>query len=255
MKNWNIFIITHKHIFQKMYEGDPLFSQDNYKFINISDQVLDECYTQKYSIINMHEMQDFIPLGVEYAESEAIYNLYKNARYYQALDFVGFLHYDKELKLHTGKNNITERINNYLHDKQKAHISFCAHDMAFIHSQSIMADPNRPYTLIGKGKNCIDYILSDFNSFFNTKFTLKSLLSRKNINMESCFLIDTPTFIKMMQFCAYIIESKKLEIFDPSHQQRFQGQLLERYFGVFLALEYDEFLNLSLPHHPNLKLI
>lgn len=253
MSKWNIFVVTHKHIFDSMYTGDPLFSQDNFKFVNVAAHKLDDSYLQKYQVLNLIELPVFLPLGPQYAESEAIYNIYKNKSYYQNFNFIGFLHYDRELVLNNGQRNITEQINHHLQGRTNAHISFSTYPTRGIYDQKVLADETQPETLNGDGVNCIDYIIKDYNDYFKTNYSLSDLWQRGWLNLDSGFLIDIATFEKMMQFCAVIIESRKLEAFDTLHRYRLPGGLLERYYGVFLAFEYPEFLDLSLPHHRHLK--
>lgn len=250
---WKIFVVTHKHIFNNMYSGDSWFSPEHYTFINVAEKKLAENYLQKYEVLNQNELPNYKPLGPQYAESEAIYNIYNHRNYYQNLDYIGFLHYDRELLLNNGQRNVSELIHYYLQNKQKAHISFSTYPVSGIYAQKVLADANQPETITGDGLNCIDYILNDYNLYFRTHYTLNDLFQKSWLNLDSCFLIDTPTFTKMMQFSAWIIESRKLEIFDTLHRNRLQGGLLERYYGVFLAFEYNDFLDLTLPHHRHLK--
>lgn len=189
-------------------------------------------------------------MGKHWAESEGIYNIWRSG-IYKELDFIDFLHYDKELRLIKGcgnKTNITKRIGKYLCNKSRAHISFECHSMKMDYEQRIMADVTRPNELMGNGVNCYDYILSDYNEYFHTAYTLKDIFRHKAINLCSCFLIDTNTFDKMMQFFDWIVQSHRLEVFDTEHNYRFQGGIAERYFGIFLLLEYKKYKDLSLVH-------
>lgn len=251
---WKIFIATHKKIYDKMYQGDYKFNNEQYVFLNVgqSDK-LDN--SEKYHVINQKELPNFVSLGKWWAESEGIYNIWRSG-IYKSLDFVGFLHYDKELCLTEKRlfhrRNITQRIGKYLlENPNRAHISFETHDIQRDYNQHILADVNQPDTLQGEGNNCYDYILKDYNDYFKTSYTLEDLLNRKEINLCSCFMMDTNTFEKMMKFWDSIVMSKKLEQFDTKHQYRIQGGLAERYFGVFLAFEYEEMEDISLIHHYN----
>lgn len=253
LANWNIYVITHQYIFESLYAGDPNFSK-YVKFVNVRPQKLSDHYSLTYTVLNLHEMPSYIPIGAQYAESEAIYNIYKNPYLYENLDFIGFIHYDHELLLNTGERNISTRINDYLRKHPtSAHISFATFSVIWDYFQHIMADEAQANTLKGNGRNCYDYILSDYNQYFKTQYTLSDLLNRTKINVCSSFLIDVNSFIKMMGFCSQIIESQKLNLFDTQRLYRLQGQLMERYFGVFLAFEYQKFLDLSLHHHYHLK--
>lgn len=251
-KKWTVYITTHKNIFPELYSKDSNFNSSNYKFINISSNPL-KITNQLFHVINLPKEPGYIPMGDYYYDSRVIYNIYKNQRFYEGLDFIGFLHYDFEFKLPDGSGNVTKKINKYLRDKTKAHISFSTHNIQMIYNQRILADEKQPNTLSGSGYNCIDYILNDYNNYFHTSYTLNDLYQKHDVNMCSCFLIDVHRFIKMMKFISSIIESKKLKVFDRQHILKIHGHLLERYFGVFLMLKYDQFLNLPLPHLGHLK--
>ena len=251
--NWKIYIVGHNGVHDWMYENDKDFNSNNYTVLDVGQERFN--VSDRYSIIRQNEFSNYQSLGKWWAESEGIYNVWKN-KIYENLDFVGFIHYDKELKLLRRKlfslrTNITHRINEYLKDKTKAHISFKTHHPKLDYNQRIMADESQPNTLVGDGVNCYDYILNDYNDYFRTNYTIKDIFQKNTINLCSCFMIDVLTFEKMMKFWDHIVCSRKLEIFDTYHQHRLQGGLAERYFGVFLMFEYDKMLDLSIVHHYN----
>lgn len=253
--NWKIYIAAHKAIQDSMYVNDRRFNNENYTIINVgsADRIENQ---EKYSCINQYMLENCAELGKQWAESEGIYNIWRS-KIYKELDFIGFLHYDKELRL-VKRNllghqptNITERIEKYLSGKTRAHISLETHDIVEDYAQKILADATKPNVLTGEGTNCYDYILADYNEFFGTHYSLDQLLQKKKINLCSCFLIDIAGFEKMMGFFDWIVSSRKLDIFDTEHRNRIQGGLAERYFGVFLAFEYEKSKDLSLIHHWN----
>lgn len=253
--NWKIYIAAHKAVHDSMYENDPEFNTENYIILNVGSSVKME-NEDKYSHLNQRSLNHYKELGKQWAESEGIYNIWRS-KIYKSLDFVGFLHYDKELKLikkdlfGRQRTNITERIQKYLQGKTRAHISFETHDIVKDYQQKILADITKPNVLAGDGLNCYDYILGDYNTFFQTNYLIDDLFEKKKINLCSCFLIDIAGFEKMMGFFNWVVLSGKLDSFDTEHENRLQGGLAERYFGVFLAFEYDECKDLSLIHHYN----
>lgn len=257
-KKWKIFIVAHDKIYDDMYCNDKLFNNDNYCFLNVGTKK-ELTNSEHYCCINQKELKNFISLGKWWAESEGIYNLWRSGLT-EDLDFVGFSQYDKEHRL-IQKNifgrqscNITRRINKYINNRKKAHICLEAHIPSFDYKAEILADESQPNTFTGEGTNCYDYILNDYNLYFSKNYSIQDFLSKDKINLCSSFLIDTVTFNKMMLFWDSIIKSGKLNIFDTEHLHRLQGGLAERYFGLFLAFEYSEMLDLSTIHHWNSNL-
>lgn len=256
-KKWKIFIVSHESIYDKQMAGDRKFNNENYCFLNVGS--LEKLKnSDKYYCINQKDLNNYLPLGKFWAESEGIYNIWRSG-IYKELEYIGFLHYDIEFRLWKKNRmresfylgtatNITSRISRYIKNKNKCHISFQTYNTKADYEQKIMADTERPNELVGEGKNCYEYILEDYNEFFGTQYTIEDLLVKENINLCSCFLIDIKTFDKMMNFFDWIVSSHKLESFDTEHKYRFQGGMAERYFGIFLLLEYDEMLDLGLVH-------
>ena len=250
--NWKIYIISHSELYDEMYAHDKLFGADNYEVLNVGSK--EYLYNTKgLRVIDQKKLKTYQNLVKWWAESERLYNLWLSDEW-KSLDYIGFIHYDLELKLDArvkalNKYNITSRIDKYLQDKKIAHISFETHDARAIYNQKVMADVGQPNVLCGDGTNCYDYILEDYNKYFGTSYSVQDLLNRKQLNMCSCFLIDVHHFDEMMQWWAQIVKSGKLDIFDTEHVNRLQGGLAERYYSVYLAFAYNELLDLSLIHH------
>lgn len=250
-KKWKIYIVGHKKIYDEMIKGDKKFNNENYCFLNVGQ--LDRLEnSDKYSCINQKDLPDFLSIGKYWAESEGIYNIWRSG-IYKKLDYIGFLHYDIEFRLTKriclgGTTNITDRVERYISNKEKAHISFATYTTQMDVGQRFMVDVDRPNEVSGDDHNCYEYILEDYNKYFKTNYTFEDFLHHKYINLCSCFLIDIKTFDKMMGFFDWIVSSHKLDIFDTEHKYRFQGAMAERYFGLFLLFEYDKMLDLSLIH-------
>jgi len=250
---WRIFVVTHERVIDKYYDQDPDFNSDNFKILNVTLGPIDA--GPQYSVINQVDFLGFSPLGKHWAESEAIYNVYRNGLH-KDLDYIGFLQYDKELCLQQklrldflGKSRITRRIEDFVSSNESGHVSFETHHARKDYRQRILADESQPDTLQGPGLNAYDYILTDYNKFFGTAFKIQDFFLRGKINLCSCFLVDAQTFEKMMTFFSWVVESGKLEKFDSQRKHRIQGGLAERYFALFLAFEFPKFHDLSLPHH------
>lgn len=251
MKKWKIYIVAHNKIHDLTVDCDPHFNNDNYCYLNVGgqDQLING---EKYSVINQRDLENATIIGKYWAESEGLYNLWRSG-IYKELDYIGCIHYDFQLKLETKnpfitKTNITDRINKYIEDKDRGHISFSTFTTKFDFGQQIMLDPEYPNQSTGPGRNCYYTILEDYNNYFGTSYTIEDFLNRKKINLCSCFLIDTVGFDKMMGFFEYLYNSHKLDAYDTVHAYRFQGVMAERYFGLFMLFEYENMKDLSLIH-------
>lgn len=246
MKKWKIFIVAHNKIFDDMYSCDVDFNSENYVFMNVSDKMLDQGYYDKYKVIDQRRLPYFKLLGSYFAESEAIYNVFINGLY-EDLDYVGFLHYDYELKSEKGECGITKKINDLM-DNNIQWVSFSTYDFPTDWNQKIMMDEKYPNTLSGDGRNCYIRILEHYNNYFGTNITLAQMQDKK-MNLCSTLLTTRDNFIELMGFLRYVIESKYLDKFDTHHRYRFQGGMMERYIGVYSALRASNFETIQLNHH------
>lgn len=243
-KKWKIFIVTHKTIREHYYVNDKNFNNENWGFINVSKEKLhDNIWYEKYHIIDMNKLPSFKPLGSQYAETEAIYNVYKNDIYLD-YDYIGFIHHDYELKDEFGDFNITEKINKLLDNYELLYLSSINGD----YHQKILADETIPNQQVGDGVNCYDYIINDYNNFYKKNENVEEWKGDYKKNICSAFLCNKEDFVKMMEFSSSIIESKKLDIFDVNKKYRFQGGIFERYFSVFLDKLRKPFYVLELNH-------
>jgi hypothetical protein len=132
--------------------------------------------------------------------------------------------------------------------RRDVHISLESHDVQKIYDQRITMDERFPERIDGEGINCIDRILQEYNVFFNTRYTWEDLKESPFLNMCDCFVTPVRLFEKLMAFLCPVIESGRIDIYDPARKHRIQGNLLERYAAVFFALEPIEKADLSTVH-------
>lgn len=252
--SWKIFVVAHDRIVPEYLECDPDWHPELYPILNVRDKPFP--LPPNYQIVNQMDLPHFTSLGPHWAESEAIYNVYR-AGLHREMSHIGFLQYDKELRLRppilrqediTTQTHITRRVREAVR-QDRVHVSFETHGVKQDYRQRIMADEERPEVLQGYGRNSYDYILADYNRYFGTQYRRRDLFRRKSINLCSSFLIDTPTFEQMMGFFDWIIGSGRLENFDTLRRHRLQGGLAERYFGVFLLFAYPAMVDVSIVHH------
>lgn len=253
---WRIYVVAHQRVIPEFHWIDPDFRSADWSVINVRTAPLIE--DGGLSVVRQSELPAFKPLGPQWAETEAIYSLYRSGAYRQS-EFVGFLHYDHELRRSAGGPRslfrggpvtaITRQIDEFLEPRSRAHISFATFQFRRDYDQRILADVTQPEVRVGNGFNCYDYILADYCRYFGVTRTRADLEGKQVINLCSSFLLDVRTFEEMMGWMSWVIESGKLEVFDRLGRNRMQGGLAERYYGVFLAFHGGDFLDLTLHHH------
>lgn len=251
--SWHIFVVAHRGVPPQFYRRDPGFTSSNYTMLNVSAK--EEELGDIFPTINQTDLKNYSPLGPQWAESEAILNIFRS-ELHKKLDFIGFLQYDKELAFKSGwrrsmvnRRGVTASINRRVATGGPLHISFETHSFRNDYNQRILADFSKPDTLTGEGVNCYDKILEDLNLYFGSDFEISDLLGRGEVNLCSCFLVDRATFDDMMSFFAWVVNTRNLDSLDPERRFRIQGGLAERYFGVFLSLRGPGMVDFNLPHH------
>lgn len=244
MKNWKVYIVTHKNIKPEYYSIDKDFNNDNWGIINVSNKKLNDLSLyNNYDVIDMFNLPEYKMLGSWYAEMEAIYNIYVN-KIHDKYDYIGFIHHDYQLKSIKGETDITHQINNAIKFYDLIYFSTCVCD----YHQNILADVDKPNMLQGDGINCYDYIINDYNQFYNKNENVNDWKNNIPKNICSASLYNREIFNEMMKFLSCIIESGKLNIFDTEHKYRIQGGLLERYISVFLDKLNKPYYDLELNH-------
>lgn len=246
-QNWMIFIVTHGPVNVNYYVNDPDFSYDNFVLFNVSNTHFSH---GKFKVINKSDISGYVELGKWYAEAEVIYNVFK-CGLYDELDYVGFIHWDYELKCFdpTIGYKVTKAIESAI-TKNTEFISFSTFDFMYAYNLKVMLDINFPNQCYGDGKNCFDTILEEFNEHFRKSILLDDIME-KQINLCSAFLIKKNVFEYLMPFYNQVIDKGYINQFDTQHEYRFQGGLMERYIGVFSS-QYD-MVSIPLNHHFNHK--
>lgn len=250
-KKWRIYIVGHNSIHDETIKCDKSFNNDNYCFLNVGskEELLNSC---EYKVINQREFPTYIDMGKQWAESEGLYNLWRS-KTFTDLDYIGSIHYDVKLELDKkfvigSKHNITQRINRYISNRERGHISFATYTTEYDFGQRVMLDPRYPNQVTGDGRNCYYKIIDDYNTFFNTDFTVEDFLKVRKVNLCSCFLIDVEGFEKMMSFFDFVVKGRSLDAYNTDLANRMQGAMAERYFGLFMLFEYPRMKDLNLLH-------
>ncbi|MDH7463255.1 hypothetical protein QEG73_18295 [Chitinophagaceae bacterium 26-R-25] len=221
---YKLFVVYHNQLEEKYYD---LSLKDEYYFVNVKPNNSFELKGWELNTINQNELPSFVPLGKEYTESEVIYNVYKSGQLHESLSHIGFLQHDIDSTI-LSKELLDGLLANH------EHINFQPYTFNGDYGQKILMDPRYPNRKTGKGLNCYDAILEDYNNYYQTKHKIEEL-EGKTINLCSAFILKKDVFISMMQFIETVIASGKLNEFDTERKHRIQGGLLERYYAVWLA--------------------
>ena len=134
---WKIYIVSHGPYFEAMYQADSDYSPTNYSILHVGSN--EPNYPKLVAVEVVNELECFSPLGKSWAESEAIYNIWKSGMF-KNFKFIGFIQYDFELKtvrnlpkLNLLKNSteISSTITGLLDENQicRIHISFANFSM------------------------------------------------------------------------------------------------------------------------------
>ncbi len=234
---YKLFVVFHNQLVLEYYDKSLI---NDYVFVNVNPNNPHIAEYKDFNIINQYELKKFHSLGKWYTESEVIYNVYKNPYLYEDLDYIGFLQYDI-VSTPLRKNLIDPIL------AEHNHINFEPHLFQDDYTQNILMDIRFPNQLTGKGVNCYDAIIDDYNKYYHNCFT-KDILYDKQINLCSSFVLSKGLFVEMMQFISGVIESGKLNKFDVNHNYRIQGGFLERYYAVWLVLKETQPYILKLIH-------
>lgn len=235
---YKIFIIFHDTLNIQYYNASIL---KNLIFVNVRKDNKNRYPDLK--IINLHEFKEYKPIGKYYAESEVLYNIYKNIYLIENIDYIGFLHHDFDCSKLTD-----EIIQKSIADNKL--ISFETHLFKHDYKNRILMDPQKPNTLYGRGRNCYDTIFYDFNTIYNTNYSVSNFIeSESEIILCSCFLTKAKIFVELMDFGSLIIESKKLDLYDTNHKYRIQGGLMERYYATWFLLKKIQFITIKIQHN------
>lgn len=225
--NAKIFIVTHGPLFEEFYAVDSTFDPDLFAILvvangkavksNLIDHII---YTDRFLNPFFHDK--------EWAESEAIYNVYKSM-IYLAFDYVGFIHYDYCLY-----DGFCRDFKTAVDLKQKF-ISFSSFDFLSDFSQNIILDFCNPNVLQARnGNNCYKYLLSIYNDVYSVNKPLWSLCEQR-INLCSAYACTVDIFQDIMKLIDFVVQNKTFDGFDSQKMYRLPGGMCERLVGVFSA--------------------
>ena len=227
-------------MYEPFYYNDPLFEQykDNFVFVKVGSNKLKKL---KHGLqqLDLKTLPNYKELGKHYAESETLYNIFKNGKqYYENVDYVGFLQYDHVFSAY---ESTIQKILLVLSQNPET-ISFVSLPMERLFRQTCIIDNKMLY----EKEMYFEPILEDYNKFENSNLKISDLMN-KSICVSSAFMTKTEIFDGMMKFVNLIIESSNLDVYD--REMRIPGCFLERYYGVYLLFNSNSNVKIPLHHY------
>lgn len=245
-EDWKIYVMFHKVLIEENYKIDPRFDKKYYQFVKANESqqgVWNEdffdgiVYESEFPFYN-NELQKN-----SYHAPSIIYHIYKNLLF-EKYKSIGFLEYDIPLSNSdkAGWKSFTQEVMRIQNKYEKFVIPF-----RYVHTLETLKNQSE---ICLNGNNAIEELFSIYNRFWGSNHDLTDYLENC-ITTQQSFMCDRSTFMRVMRYISYLIESKVLESAGTWHRP---STLLERAFGIALLLEKDVYVNPLLLSHQNMKL-
>lgn len=211
-KNIKIYVVFH-HNLENHYSGDIL---KNLEFISVNDKIKKDIKQENANITLESSLPGYEDLqSFRFNESSAIINLNETIKNSDA-EYIGFLQYD---------NSIDDRFVSYIEENLKEETGICVSQL----SHQGMIENSLPSHLEALKKSLVIY-----NETFGTDYPFENLGGP----LLSTFFIHKNVYEKLILFyrnCKGIVDDL-LEREGIRHI----GGFLERFWGMFLKLWYQE---------------
>jgi hypothetical protein len=227
------FIVFHKNIFDECYKNIPADILTKYfTFIAVNEKIPKIYTPNKYKIINEWDLPIYDKTFQErgYNENSALYHVYVN-KLYLDYKYVGFFQYDMEFP---------ENIVSYM-DKNMNNSKCCAIHLGDFNFCSYRTW-NEPKTL--------QYIINDYEKFFNTTFS-------KDYQYPLCnsFIISIENYEKIMKWLVELYDKLYPWCIQPPNASHFGhiGGIYERIMAYAIGQERLEYLDINIIHDHKYK--
>ena len=226
-----IFIIFHKYIFDDCYKNIPDDILDkHFTFIAVNEKIKKEYTPNKYKVINEWELPIYDKRFQErgYNENSSIYHVYVN-NLHKDYDYVGFFQYDMVFK-----DNIIEGIKNNIIDKS-------------VYFPLELKDFNYCSYETWNEEKTLDFIINDYEKFFNVKFSKDELYPLLN-----SYIIPGEKYEKIMKWVIQLYDKMYpwCKQFPYTQTVRFShiGAIYERVMAYAIGQEKMEYKEVNVSH-------
>jgi hypothetical protein len=233
---FQLFIVFHKKIFDECYQNIPSeVLQKYFTFIAVNQNIPKEYTKNKYKVINEWELpiydKSFQARG--YNENSAIYHIYVN-NLHKAYKYVGFFQYDMTIN-----DNIIDFLYKTLEgDDKTKYFSLEPHNFTFC-----------AYNTWNEW-NTLNYILKDYESFFNVTFD-----KTKKYPLYNTYIISINTYEKVMKWVMQLYNKLYPRCMQYPNRSHFGhiGSIYERIMAFAVGNEDAEQVTLNVKHDDTYK--
>lgn len=238
---WKVLIAcsSEKDIRPEYYQNDPLFSKENYSFFNLGEGKI---VSNHFDIVNSCGIPGYVRLGRKYAESEAIYNIFRLGLF-QDYDYIGLMHYDFNFYDKASmQTNITELLDNCVESKADFISFFSAPFKAILEYYNVLMDERKPNCLFVRDSGLKDpksinkKIVEDIDHILGKKLDLQSISIDSKIALCCSFMAKRNIFNEIGKLVSTTIDDRIFDGFDVEDRHRFPGQAIERYVAIYSLL-------------------
>jgi len=216
MEDIQIFIVFHKFIFDECYSvfpEDVLYKY--FTFIAVNEKI-EKKYTKKYKVINEWELPIYDKTFQErgYNENSAIYHIYIN-NIHKNYKNIGFFQYDM-------------KFNNNIIDLLKPKIQTPTLFSLFSYDFNVCA------VNTWNEKNTLDFILNDYEKFYN-----KKLNTENRYPLFNSYIIPIETYEKIMIWVIQLYDKLYPWCVNPPNKTHYAhiGGIYERIMAFAIGSE------------------
>ena len=234
-----IFVIFHKNIFDDCYKNIPEDILYKYfTFIAVNKNIQKEYTKNKYKIINEWDLPIYDNTFQErgYNENSAIYHIYIN-NLHKEYNYIGFFQYDM-----TFKDNIIDYLYSNIEDNKNIECT----ENNNIYFPLELYDFNFCYQALNNEAKTVDYVINDYENFFNVKFS-----KIEKYPLLNTYIIPINIYEKIMKWIIKLYDKIYPWCIQYPNKTHFGhiGGIYERIMGYALGQEKMIYKNINVEHN------
>jgi hypothetical protein len=242
-------VVFHSGLHEQQYEG----VEDRFVFCKVGSQPVTVKNPNILERVSYCEsLLGFVPMGSHWAESEFLFALYRTMLREPGrikTPWIGFLQYDHKTTTEDGRK-LSEFIRKDLSKIDDAVVSLSPIDTYFEMNVNRIAMDFEDRNKLCGNPSCYFPMIALYNKFYGTKHKYTDLFRSEIIALCSSFIMRTERFVEMMRFCEYATSIYDLNTFDTERKHRMAGGLMERYYGMWIALQAIPLMTFQLKSLP-----